>query len=165
MIIKVLTLMIPSCYPAETKEKNEAFGSSLLLSNSPLSPKVVNGSFAAIFDADEFLAKTYAGVRIAVSQCRLVKHPELGLTIFQHQESPSMRRRVRGILMSGKQFSLDSHMDVVVQTTLDAGSGATRTSSTNSYGRTTSTAVQGSTEKQASIQEDNEESPEGMKPR
>ncbi|XP_037712773.1 histidine decarboxylase isoform X3 [Drosophila subpulchrella] len=134
-------------YLKETKEKNEAFGSSLLLSNSPLSPKVVNGSFAAIFDADEFLAKTYAGVRIA------------------HQESPSMRRRVRGILMSGKQFSLDSHMDVVVQTTLDAGSGATRTGSTNSYGRTTSAAVQGNTEKQASIQEDNEESPEGMKPR
>ncbi|XP_017066605.1 histidine decarboxylase isoform X1 [Drosophila eugracilis] len=128
-------------YLKETKEKNEAFGSSLLLSNSPLSPKVVNGSFAAIFDADEFLAKTYAGVRIA------------------HQESPSMRRRVRGILMSGKQFSLDSHMDVVVQTTLDAGSGATRTGSTNSYGRTTSTA-QGNTEVQVSIQEDNEESPE-----
>ncbi|XP_070068293.1 histidine decarboxylase isoform X1 [Drosophila takahashii] len=133
-------------YLKETKEKSEAFGSSLLLSNSPLSPKVVNGSFAAIFDADEFLAKTYAGVRIA------------------HQESPSMRRRVRGILMSGKQFSLDSHMDVVVQTTLDAGSGATRTGTTNSYGRTTS-AVQEKGERQASIQEDNEESPEGMKPR
>eukprot|EP00099_Drosophila_melanogaster_P008159 NP_001260855.1 histidine decarboxylase, isoform B [Drosophila melanogaster] len=128
-------------YLKETKEKNEAFGSSLLLSNSPLSPKVVNGSFAAIFDADEFLAKTYAGVRIA------------------HQESPSMRRRVRGILMSGKQFSLDSHMDVVVQTTLDAGNGATRTSTTNSYGHTTS-AAQANSERQASIQEDNEESPE-----
>ncbi|XP_030078933.1 histidine decarboxylase isoform X1 [Drosophila hydei] len=90
-------------YLKDTKEKSEAFGSSLLLSNSPLSPKVVNGSFAAIFDADEFLAKTYAGIRIA------------------HQESPSTRRRVRGILMSGKQFSLDSHMDVaVVRTTLDA---------------------------------------------
>lgn len=24
-----------------------------------------------------------------------------------------MRRRIRGILMSGKQFSLDSHMDLV----------------------------------------------------
>jgi len=100
--------MITSCYPPETKEKNEAFGSSLLLSNSPLSPKVVNGSFAAIFDADEFLAKTYAGVRIAVSQCRLVKHPELGLTIFQHQESPSMRRRVRGILMRVFKFNYES---------------------------------------------------------
>ncbi|XP_030561811.1 histidine decarboxylase isoform X3 [Drosophila novamexicana] len=99
-------------YLKDTKEKSEAFGSSLLLSNSPLSPKVVNGSFAAIFDADEFLAKTYAGIRIA------------------HQESPSTRRRVRGILMSGKQFSLDSHMDVaVVSTTLDGNHA------NNSHGR------------------------------
>ncbi|XP_059610124.1 histidine decarboxylase [Phlebotomus argentipes] len=81
----------------DTREKNEAFGSSLLLANSPMSPKIVNGSFAAIFDADEFLAKAYAGIRIA------------------NQDSPAMRRRVRGILMSGKQFSLDSRMDLVVQ--------------------------------------------------
>ncbi|XP_055589690.1 histidine decarboxylase-like [Uranotaenia lowii] len=81
----------------ETREKNEAFGSSLLLANSPMSPKIVNGSFAAIFDADEFLAKVYAGIRIS------------------NQDSPAMRRRVRGILMSGKQFSLDSRMDLVVQ--------------------------------------------------
>uniref|UniRef100_A0A182NZH2 Histidine decarboxylase n=1 Tax=Anopheles epiroticus TaxID=199890 RepID=A0A182NZH2_9DIPT len=79
-----------------TREKNEAFGSSLLLANSPMSPKIVNGSFAAIFDADEFLAKVYAGIRIS------------------NQDSPAMRRRVRGILMSGKQFSLDSRMDLVV---------------------------------------------------
>lgn len=52
---------------SDTREKNEAFGSSLLLANSPMSPKIVNGSFAAIFDADEFLAKTYAGIRIAVN--------------------------------------------------------------------------------------------------
>lgn len=51
----------------DTREKNEAFGSSLLLANSPMSPKVVNGSFAAIFDADEFLAKAYAGIRATVS--------------------------------------------------------------------------------------------------
>lgn len=51
----------------DIREKNEAFGSSLLLANSPMSPKVVNGSFAAIIDADEFLAKAYAGIRIAVS--------------------------------------------------------------------------------------------------
>lgn len=51
--------------PIETR-KNEAFGSSLLLANSPMSPKVVNGSFAAIIDADEFLAKAYAGIRVAV---------------------------------------------------------------------------------------------------
>ncbi|XP_050089066.1 histidine decarboxylase isoform X3 [Anopheles aquasalis] len=81
----------------DTREKNEAFGSSLLLANTPMSPKIVNGSYAAIFDADEFLAKVYAGIRIS------------------QQDSPAMRRRVRGILMSGKQFSLDSRMDLVVQ--------------------------------------------------
>lgn len=51
----------------DTREKNEAFGSSLLLANSPMSPKIVNGSYAAIIDSDEFLAKAYAGIRIAVS--------------------------------------------------------------------------------------------------
>lgn len=30
-----------------------SFGTSLLLSNTPMSPKVVNGSFAAIFEKDE----------------------------------------------------------------------------------------------------------------
>lgn len=50
----------------EIRHKNESFGSSLLLSNSPMSPKVVNGSFAAIFDEDEFLAKAYSGIRITV---------------------------------------------------------------------------------------------------
>ncbi|XP_017839386.1 histidine decarboxylase isoform X2 [Drosophila busckii] len=127
-------------YLKDTKEKSEAFGSSLLLSNCPLSPKVVNGSFAAIFDADEFLAKTYAGIRIT--------------------ESPSMRRRVRGILMSGKQFSLDSHMDVaVVRTTLDSHSGDTN-STVNSYGRTTrdSGSSLASAAEENCIREDNEES-------
>ncbi|XP_018799992.1 PREDICTED: histidine decarboxylase isoform X2 [Bactrocera latifrons] len=125
-------------YLKDTKDKSEAFGSSLLLSNSPLSPKIVNGSFAAIFDADEFLAKTYAGVRIA------------------HQESPSMRRRVRGILMSGKQFSLDSHMDVVVQNSFDSG---TNNSSTEANGTTTPVKKN---KNPSSICEDSEESAEGI---
>lgn len=56
----------PLPHIVDTKEKNEAFGSSLLLANSPMSPKIVNGSFAGIFDADEFLSKSYAGIRIAV---------------------------------------------------------------------------------------------------
>ncbi|KAH8406213.1 hypothetical protein KR215_008074, partial [Drosophila sulfurigaster] len=149
MVLDEMNITISNrVYLKDTKEKSEAFGSSLLLSNSPLSPKVVNGSFAAIFDADEFLAKTYAGIRIA------------------HQESPSTRRRVRGILMSGKQFSLDSHMDVaVVRTTLDDSGSHSHSQSTavNSYGRTTgreagqAVAVGGG---QASIREDvdNEES-------
>ncbi|XP_073813371.1 histidine decarboxylase isoform X1 [Musca autumnalis] len=120
-------------YLKDIKDKSDGFGSSLLLSNSPLSPKIVNGSFAAIFD-DEFLAKTYAGVRIA------------------HQESPSMRRRVRGIMMSGKQFSLDSHMDVVVQTSMD--SRTTNSKVIDSYGKTTPTVRHA--KERDSIREDEE---------
>lgn len=37
-------------FVSETRVKNADFGSSLLLANSPMSPKIVNGSFAAIFD-------------------------------------------------------------------------------------------------------------------
>ncbi|XP_011308066.1 histidine decarboxylase isoform X2 [Fopius arisanus] len=83
---------------AETRQKNENFGSSLLLANSPMSPKIVNGSFAAIYDtADVFndCMKTFGQLRLEPS------------------DSPAMRRRIRGILMSGKQFSLDSRMDLV----------------------------------------------------
>lgn len=52
---------------AETREKNENFGSSLLLANSPMSPKIVNGSFAAIYDtADVFndCMKTFGQLRL-----------------------------------------------------------------------------------------------------
>jgi len=37
----------------ETKKRNSNFGTSLLLANTPMSPKIVNGSFAAIFDSNE----------------------------------------------------------------------------------------------------------------
>lgn len=82
-----------------------------------MSPKVVNGSFAAIFDADEFLAKAYAGIRIAVSMIIAISDEgaKINIVLLQNHDSPAMRRRVRGILMSGKQFSLDSRMDLVVQ--------------------------------------------------
>lgn len=70
--------------------KNEAFGSSLLLANSPMSPKVVNGSFAAIIDADEFLAKAYAGIRITVSVINEAKKWSI------HQRNiPTFRIRTR----------------------------------------------------------------------
>ncbi|XP_017881211.1 histidine decarboxylase isoform X2 [Ceratina calcarata] len=83
---------------ADTREKNENFGSSLLLANSPMSPKIVNGSFAAIYDT----ADIFEGCAKAFGQLRL-----------EARDSPAMRRRIRGILMSGKQFSLDSRMDLV----------------------------------------------------
>ncbi|XP_043803668.1 histidine decarboxylase isoform X2 [Apis laboriosa] len=83
---------------ADTREKNENFGTSLLLANSPMSPKIVNGSFAAIYDT----ADIFEECTKAFGQLRL-----------EARDSPAMRRRIRGILMSGKQFSLDSRMDLV----------------------------------------------------
>ncbi|XP_050585389.1 histidine decarboxylase isoform X1 [Bombus affinis] len=89
---------VPLAGNAETNEKNENFGSSLLLANSPMSPKIVNGSFAAIYDT----ADVFEECTKAFGQLRL-----------EARDSPAMRRRIRGILMSGKQFSLDSRMDLV----------------------------------------------------
>lgn len=40
---------VPLAESSDTREKNENFGTSLLLANSPMSPKIVNGSFAAIY--------------------------------------------------------------------------------------------------------------------
>ncbi|XP_021932712.1 histidine decarboxylase isoform X2 [Zootermopsis nevadensis] len=84
---------------AETRELNASFGSSLLLANSPMSPKIVNGSFAAIFDNGDNVLEEFSRM---FTRFRL-----------EAKDSPAMRRRIKGILMTGKQFSLDSRMDLV----------------------------------------------------
>lgn len=38
------------------KDKQGSFGTSLLLSNTPMSPKVVNGSFAGIFEKEDIMS-------------------------------------------------------------------------------------------------------------
>ncbi|XP_022817050.1 histidine decarboxylase isoform X3 [Spodoptera litura] len=82
----------------ETRELNATFGTSLLLANSPMSPKIVNGTHAAICDYEQVLtscAQTFAQLKM------------------EPKDSPEMRRRIRGIKMCGKKFSLDSCMDMV----------------------------------------------------
>ncbi|XP_072378255.1 histidine decarboxylase [Diabrotica undecimpunctata] len=81
---------------AETRDRNENFGTSLLLSNIPTSPKIVNGSFAAIYDQGDVLDEFLKTIRLRKDA----------------KDSPAMRRRIKGILMSGKQFSLDSRLDL-----------------------------------------------------
>ncbi|XP_043218908.1 histidine decarboxylase-like [Amphibalanus amphitrite] len=83
---------------AETR-RNPVFGTSLLLANSPMSPKVVDGSYVAIFDNKDII--TDFAKKLAHFRADLVRN------------SPALRRRVRGMLMSGKQYSLDSRMDIV----------------------------------------------------
>ncbi|XP_075988290.1 histidine decarboxylase isoform X4 [Anticarsia gemmatalis] len=82
----------------ETRELNATFGTSLLLANSPMSPKIVNGTHVAICDYEQVLtscAQTFAQLKM------------------EPKDSPEMRRRIRGIKMCGKKFSLDSCMDMV----------------------------------------------------
>ncbi|XP_045457542.1 histidine decarboxylase-like [Melitaea cinxia] len=82
----------------ETRELNATFGTSLLLANSPMSPKIVNGTHVAICDYEKVLsscAQTFAQLKM------------------EPKDSPEMRRRIRGMRMCGKKFSLDSYMDMV----------------------------------------------------
>uniref|UniRef100_A0A146LYZ4 Histidine decarboxylase n=2 Tax=Lygus hesperus TaxID=30085 RepID=A0A146LYZ4_LYGHE len=76
---------------AETKERNELFGSSLLLANSPMSPKIVNGSYVAIFD-------------------NIIPDWTKGWSFLGniHKGSPARRK-----MFQGKQYSLDSRLDLV----------------------------------------------------
>ncbi|KAG0426928.1 hypothetical protein HPB47_025995 [Ixodes persulcatus] len=84
---------------AEVKRQEPQFGTSLLLSNSPLTPKVMNGSYVAFFDGTNVW-------RDLVS--RYSDHFTLG-----SRDSPALRRRVRGLMVSQKQYSLDSRMDLM----------------------------------------------------
>lgn len=84
---------------AELKKQDPEFGSSLLLSNSPMTPKVVNGSYVAMFEGEEALRQLVSRYSNRFS-----------LTC---KESPELRRRVRRFMLSQKQLSLDSRMDLV----------------------------------------------------
>lgn len=103
--IKQKTMKMPL---AETR-KNKSFGTSLLLANRPMSPKIINGSFAAIFDNNDVLfefAKKLSQFRYGENDC------------------PATQRRIRGMLMSGKQLSLDSRMDLVQRLVTDRENGS-----------------------------------------
>ncbi|XP_041988627.1 histidine decarboxylase-like isoform X1 [Aricia agestis] len=94
----IATVKKPRISLKETRELNATFGTSLLLANSPMSPKIVNGTHVAICDYEQVLsacAQTFAQLKM------------------EPKDSPEMRRRIRGIRMCGKKFSLDSCMDMV----------------------------------------------------
>ncbi|XP_061381411.1 histidine decarboxylase isoform X2 [Danaus plexippus] len=89
----------------ETRELNATFGTSLLLANSPMSPKIVNGTHAAICDYESLLsscAQTFAELKM------------------EPKDSPEMRRRVRGMKACGKKFSLDSYMDMLQELVVES---------------------------------------------
>lgn len=95
---------------SDIKRMQPEFGTSLLLANSPMSPKIVNGSYVAIFDNHDILSEFAKKFRT--------------LALNTGKDSPAIRRRIRGMLMTGKQYSLDSRMDLVqsiVNTSMPCG--------------------------------------------
>lgn len=54
----------------ETRNWNNNFGASLLLANSPMSPKVVNGSFAALFDNGDNWSQKLLRSEMKDSSCK-----------------------------------------------------------------------------------------------
>jgi len=119
----------------EIKEKNESFGTSLLLANigpnSPNTPKIVDGSFAALFDTDDvvvdFSKKLKTMHKDVYSNCPSIFRNTREITLLTRARPISTwgprippavatrsqaNRRVRGMMMSGKQYSLDSRIDL-----------------------------------------------------
>ncbi|RZB39013.1 histidine decarboxylase, partial [Asbolus verrucosus] len=100
---------------ADTKSRNENFGTSLLLANSPMSPKIVNGSFAAIYDQSDVIAEFSKTIKLRQdAQDSPGRRGGIFAAVRLKREFfvEAMRRRIKGILMSGKQFSLDSRLDL-----------------------------------------------------
>lgn len=86
----------------KTKDKQGSFGTSLLLSNTPMSPKVVNGSFAGIFEKEDIMSVLSPWTQW------------LGQLYSETEMSPTFQRRNRGdMFRSNKQFSLDSRLNMV----------------------------------------------------
>ncbi|XP_023225375.1 histidine decarboxylase-like [Centruroides sculpturatus] len=101
----------------EVKKRNPEFGTSLLLANSPMIPKIMNGSYVAIFDNTEAIDQFIQ--RFGNAFGNLAK------------DSPSLRRRIRGLSISNKQYSLDSRMDLmnsIVATAMNLSTASQRTS-------------------------------------
>lgn len=93
-----------------------------------MSPKIVNGSFAAIYDQGDVLADFSRTIKLrqnaqdspgTVIESSFMKINAYVVDVTENIGRNvlrdiflAMRRRIRGILMSGKQFSLDSRLDL-----------------------------------------------------
>ena len=80
------------------------FGTSLLLCNSPMTPKLVNGSYAAIIDNQPEILRDF------VNKCSLNNNWQRTFS----SSNTALRRRIKGLMLSDKQYSLDSRMDCIM---------------------------------------------------
>uniref|UniRef100_A0A0K2TUF7 Histidine decarboxylase n=1 Tax=Lepeophtheirus salmonis TaxID=72036 RepID=A0A0K2TUF7_LEPSM len=86
----------------EIKQRNSSFGTSLLLANigpnCAMSPKIVDGSYAALFDSSDVVNDFSKKLQ--------------GLSNNTHNSKSVPRHRVKGMLvLTGRQLSLDSNFE------------------------------------------------------
>lgn len=79
------------------------FGTSLLLCNSPMTPKLVNGSYAAIVDNQDILKEFVNKFSLNNNWRRTFS-----------SSNTALRRRIKGLMLSDKQYSLDSRIDCIM---------------------------------------------------
>ncbi|CAG0895261.1 unnamed protein product [Cyprideis torosa] len=79
----------------EIRQRDPNFGTSLILANivGPITPKFVNGSFAAIFDNQDILSEF---------QKKISK--------LKKENAPEFRRKLRGMFVTPRQLSFDSRL-------------------------------------------------------
>ncbi|KAK4303684.1 hypothetical protein Pmani_024313 [Petrolisthes manimaculis] len=115
--------------------KNPDFGTSLLLANSPMSPKIVNGSFAAIFDNNDVLyefAKKLQQLKLDVQDS-----PGKGVQTDFSSMYPSPSR--------GRSRSVDDNNTTTTITTLSSPSDQPTTIKESDTDETTTTTTTNNT--------------------
>ena len=121
---------------------NKEFGMSLILSNVPRSPKVINGSFAALFDTNIIIERyarhieqssvDFNGRPIRLSPRKRLKDHSKQYSLDLNVELPAKPSGYRF-----KHGSLDSKIDVIFDTSFDSDACDTETES-NGNGSITS---------------------------
>lgn len=99
--------------------KRKEYGMSLLLSNVPMSPKLINGSFAALFDNNDVIvefAKDITNSDFNGRPIRLSPRRRLKLSDQNRQKSLDTDLLThRALLNRFKQSSLDSKVDEILE--------------------------------------------------
>ena len=118
----------------QSMANNKEFGMSLILSNVPRSPKVINGSFAALFDTNIIIERyarhieqssvDFNGRPIRLSPRKRMKDHSKQYSLDLNMELPAKPSRYRF-----KQGSLDSKIDEIFDSSFDSDACDTETES------------------------------------
>lgn len=104
--------------------KRKDFGMSLILSNTPMSPKFINGSFAAIFDNNDIIVEFAKELSSSDFNGRPIRlSPRRRIHLRDHLKQQSLDNSVfvkRRIQSDHKQASLDSKVEEILESSYES---------------------------------------------